>query len=617
MAIVRTAVLLFAYPAGGNLNLHGDASWYRNYFFGPAHGQAGYWIQQSNAAIVIDGEVFDWALVDTPNPDLSNRTATLNHAIKALENDRGVNFDDFDVIVLVLGLSAHVGSDGGSTIATSENRDHAGIVVRTGDTFDFVAHEFGHAIGVDHSYGSPAFKADEWSQPGEYGHPYCIMSARSYGGIGGSYHPPVPRDNRPEYAGLGPSINAATALARGWLRAHAHQLPGGPVDFELRSRHWLGAQPALTPQAVELHAPEGSTYVLEYRENAGWDAGQGGPVLLINAAKGSTADLAHPGTHSATFLGMIRLPVTFGGAGSVFNGPGFGVEVVDLSPGNHTARVRVVPGRAAMASVSMSVEHKLLESTVVERGNTTFVKGERLCLEGTWPYEKVERRELAVFDLICQLPSVPTDVTWSVEGITLTLPRGTLQLVDKQVQVANPKLETRTATPHVIFVPYEVEAQATGSRLRLYGNPGDQTFDLHVSATASNRVGSRRADGWTVLSGMEYRYPHAFYQRRDACLKRIRDASNRFVKHKVVLQPDLWQRISPAQQAEVQLSLEVMGSVHAQGDMRAFEELSRDLANMIGVSRVTPTVVSHQERARVTPYDGKHEVLVRPPTASN
>ena len=49
MPVVRTAVLLFAYPAGQNLDLHGDVLWYRNYFFGPVYGQAGYWIKQTDS----------------------------------------------------------------------------------------------------------------------------------------------------------------------------------------------------------------------------------------------------------------------------------------------------------------------------------------------------------------------------------------------------------------------------------------------------------------------------------------------------------------------------------------------------------------------------------------
>ena len=42
--------------------------------------------------------------------------------IRAFERDRGVNFDSFDVVVVVLGIAPTMKADGGSTGARSKRR---------------------------------------------------------------------------------------------------------------------------------------------------------------------------------------------------------------------------------------------------------------------------------------------------------------------------------------------------------------------------------------------------------------------------------------------------------------------------------------------------------------
>lgn len=599
MPIVRTAVLLFAYPVGQNLNLHGDVFWYRNYFFGPSYGQAGYWIKQSDAQVVIDGDVFDWALVSDPAPNLMNRTDLINKAIAAMENDRDLNFDRFDIVVLVLGIPPNVNSDGGATTARSRNRQHAGIVTQVGASFDFVAHELGHAIGLNHSYGKSSYQNASWSQPGEYGHPYCIMSAAGYGGIGGSYHPAAPRDGRPEYSGLGPSINAATALARGWIRAHVHS-PGDHVDLDLRSRHWLDAYPGFTPQALEIKVADQKNYIIEYRESAGWDMGQGSPVVIINAGKGSTADLAHPNTDSATCLGLIRLPISFGSPGSIFNGPGFGIEILDRSISNHTIRLRLRPAGVQLTPVEMTKAKQPLETTIVETGSTTFEPGEKLCIQGTWPYEKLERKEVAMFEATYRLAVPPVTATWVVDGQPLRAEGGTLNLLDKKVHIANAKLADKTEKKQV-ELQYQIEPLVNGSRLRLYNRASDETYDLTVAATLATAIGSGSAEEWVEFMGREYRYPQQFYDERDACIRRMMEIGQRYVRYKVLLEPDLWRRVREPEVLRVQQMIELLGQLHEQGEENAYRQVVGELARAVGTTSIAPIIVSRDERMDMRP----------------
>lgn len=600
MPIVRAMVLLFAFPAGQKLSVRGDQLWYRNYFFGPVYGQAGYWMKQTSYQLVLDGEVRDWVSVDTPNPNLMNRTVVLNDAIRSMEQGYGVDFNPFDIVILVIGAPANVGSDGGSTQVRSKDRNHAGIVIRTGDRFDFVAHELGHAFGLNHSYGNWTYKNSSWSQPGEYGHPYCVMSAQGYGGIGQPFFPAEPRDGRPEYSGLGPSLNAGTALERGWLDAYVHQLPGVQTKYELRSRHWLGKSPGSTPQALEVRGVDGKTYVVEYRENDMWDAGQGAPALIINAMRGSSADLAHPNTQSATYLGMIRLPLNFGGQDSVFNGPGFGIEVLEGYPWKSSLRIRLRPGRVEPTPVVLVHNKETLNAQVIEEGSTSFERGMKLCVEGTWPYKKRMRREVATFEATFALAVPPVQVSWMVDGIELTSASDTLRLPFRSVKIANPKLEDRRGTRQ-LDVHYEIQSIPNGSRLRLFNQPDDETYTLSVRASLSTALGSGSQVSQVEFIGVDYQYPDEFYQERSECLRELIDIGRRYVRYKVLLEPDLWQRIPAYLEPRVNQLLALLGQLREQGEELSYKQMVNDLAELIGEAELSPLVFAQDERVVLPP----------------
>ena len=93
MALVKTAVLLFAARGTTTLNLEHDRIWYDHYFFHASYGQAGYWIDQTDGERVLHGQVFDWIFYPEPFPDFSKRGETANLAIKAFETPgRSVRF---------------------------------------------------------------------------------------------------------------------------------------------------------------------------------------------------------------------------------------------------------------------------------------------------------------------------------------------------------------------------------------------------------------------------------------------------------------------------------------------------------------------------------------------
>ena len=583
MAIVRTIVLLFGWAAGQQLELKGDKPWYEQYFFNPAFGQAAYWAKQSDNEVILDGQVLDWAFVDDPDPTLTNRTDVINFAIGAMENDRHIEFIAYDLVVVVAGVPDSVKTDGGSTTARSSWRTHAGVVLRVDDRFDFVEHEIGHALGLNHSFGAWNYKNSPWSQQGEYGHPYCVMSAMGYGGIGSPYLPAVPRDGRKEYSGLGPSLNAATALARGWVDAYQYDLPGAqPTEIVLRSRHWGGRNPHLAAQALNVRAADGQNYVLEYRENTGWDQGQGAPALIVSQGHGSTADQAYPNANSATFLGALRLPITFGGIGSTYRGPSWGIQMLDRSTAHHTITFKVFPGPAPLTYFHLTSTVDILEETVLETGETHFEPGEKICIEGTWPYWKVSRSQVATFEATYALAVPPITSAWTIDDQVLANPGGTITLF-KEVKVANAALDD-VKSGRMISMRYEIEPLPTGSRLRLFNAPDDESYSVDVTASLTTDLGAGSAEDTAKFEGIKYAYSQEFYDKRNACITNFGRIADRYLRYKVLLPPDLWKKKVPEDRfVEIQQFVDALSYLRSRDDERPYLQALSVLGELTGI----------------------------------
>jgi hypothetical protein len=492
MPVLHTLVLLLAFPGARGFGPPRDAAFFDRFWFHPADGQRAFWDRESTGDVLVHGRVVELPPAADLNWDLIDRAASLQLAIRTAEETRGVDFGPHNMVVLVVSVPpGKAVNDGSVNPVRSSHTHHHGILATDTSRFDFVAHEVGHALGLDHSYGPAAFK-DTWGMPGEYGHPFCVMSAQAYG-FGGSGPGGGPATAaRPEYVGRCPSVNAATARARGWLDAHITFAMAGPPEFVIASRH-RARRGTGTPAVVEIRAPGGDVFAVEFRGEAPWDLGQAGPTVIVSHGTGSTADVGHPGTHSATWIGHVTAPVAIGSPASVVNAGPFAVELADLAGDRSWARVRVTPGSAAPGRLELRSTLRLRRSMTVESGVTAFATGERLCVHGTWPYDRVANIQTATFEATYAraLPGAIAD--WSVDGQALTGPSGTVTY-PTSVRIAGAKL-THTPQTRSVTLAYEIAPIPGGSRLTLENDPDDETFAVHVQAELHDRVARGSADG--------------------------------------------------------------------------------------------------------------------------
>jgi len=586
MATLRTAVLLFRSIRTVFLK---PMSWYQEYFFDLGHGQAAYWWHQTQGDVLISGQVFDWVNMGTNPPQLADRNQMLAYAVGVMEQNQGVDFSSFDSIVLYLALPTGVAADGGTGgVTSSGGRGHKGLVGTRGTAFDFWAHEFGHHLGLDHSYGAPSYKNAPWSGFGEYGHPHCVMSAQGYGGKGTPFYPAAPRDGLNEYAGLGPSVNAATAEGRNWIKAHHHNLAGGVGEYTIESRDvWRGPRPSVE-QAVEIAGPGGRTHVVEYRRSLGWDQGLPSPSVIINDAQGSTADLAHPGTSSATYLGAIRLPITLGAPSLVFNGQGFGVEVLEWSAAQQTVRLRITPGRVRPRSFSTKQDRRLLRTEVLARGTHTFEPGKVLCLEGTWDWELVDPYQEWRFEVASPDPA-QLQVEWTIDGVPAPDAMGSLLLVDKECSRNDADLVEAKST-RFVTTTYAVEPTLNGSVLRIQNNPAVGAFTGEVGYRYRTDIGLAEGAFDYDFEGRAYRYPPEFYERWERCLKAFKDANKPRQKYK--LRPEIWERLNVDRRILVEDYLDALAAVREVHGTQAYRLALGMVSRSLGLPDLEPVAVS-------------------------
>jgi hypothetical protein len=583
--IINAAVILLALREneGVRLNLPRDRAWYERFFFDPRDGVRAFYDRNSSGDVLVHGRVLDWVVVNNLGWDMADNTdrgPATELAIK-LHEQQGTDFSEYNLVALVVAAPANFPiNDGSASAVSATGKYHHAILARDGMGFDFIVHEVGHGLGLDHSCGNdPRFKTD-YGQPTEYGHPFCVMSAAAYGGRGAAWYPPAPGEPRPEYVGRCPWINAATARALGWIEAHNYNPAiDGSRTFVLTSLD-RGGRGMTNPPAVQITTPDG-VFVVEYRGPSDWDVGQRDPVIIVNQGAGGRADLMHPGTNSGTYLAHIQKGFDPNLPGSVVNADGFGLELADVALDSSTATVRFTHGRVNLMPLNLIGSLQLRRAVVLAEGSTTFNPGDRLCVSGTWQYQRVGNLQEATFDATWARARAETVFAWQVAGSAIKDAGGELRW-SGPIKKATPKL-THISANRKIRVNYQVTPIPGGSRLTLRNDAEDETYQLGVIVRMTDPVATSSASETVIFTGVEYVYPREFYEAEQRCLDQFEDP-NRLPSHRIVLPGDLWRRLDPDEAAQVRGRIAVLEQIRAAGNTTAFTQGRRELARQLGIS---------------------------------
>ena len=208
-------------------------------------------------------------------PAVPGRTLRVQACLDAIPADQAPDLNDYYGVVVV----NNAVQDGGACFVGQQNMTVKEKTYKLGCLwFDpnslvtqFAAHEYGHGLGMTHSYDDIASSCG--GAPGEYCDPWDVMSAqRTYQFadqnflVGGNP------------SGGGPGLNAPALLNMAWLPAENQrrfQFEGEAEQiFKIRALSRPRANEAMVV-IVDTDDPGISqgVYTIEYRQGEGWDRG--------------------------------------------------------------------------------------------------------------------------------------------------------------------------------------------------------------------------------------------------------------------------------------------------------------------------------------------------------
>jgi hypothetical protein len=303
---LRIAVLLCHWHRPPAVTTVLSADFYRHYFFdlGALDGVGRYWFDQSGGQLRFNGAVNDWIpLSKAPDdPSIVSQRQALGELAIADAQRAGWKPGNEQAIVVVVATLGATGVDAGAlgrpvNVAGVDRQvallhgDSANWIASSGGNVfgsnfrhDFNCHEVGHLVGRFFSF-SHAFGPN-----GVYDHPYCIMAAKTYGGVPAVYDVWQAGSSRPpEDQTKGPGLAGATRAACGWARRRRLT----PADLQHGVDTWLahlGDHDSTSPQVIEIAAQANggpATFTLEFRTRLAERDQAFAPALVLCQREGS------------------------------------------------------------------------------------------------------------------------------------------------------------------------------------------------------------------------------------------------------------------------------------------------------------------------------------------
>ena len=335
---------------------------------------ASFWRDTTRGLVELKADEFGWRSVESSavvDGILTNDRARNAQTACDVITGAGIPVGNYDALVIMIGGRA-VGA--GATGVKVNGRPMPCAFLDDRGQHTFMCHEVGHTIGMGHSF------RPSWVNPGysfgEYGDPYDIMSAMTFGDRPVSHTIPFdPAADIGQSAVMWTMAGSGVAMATLW-----RYLPGYPAvppwvrvvprdDTGTRVRLDNSLLPGNT-RLVAMQDGGGGWWTVEYRPATGWDRGlqldvndhAGAPGLVIHRIgdlRDGTAFLPQRVSYQAT------IPAPSAGNDDWFASR-FALRVVDH--GHADASVIVGTDLPPTTAVRMDVLHTSRDTAPTEDG---------------------------------------------------------------------------------------------------------------------------------------------------------------------------------------------------------------------------------------------------------
>lgn len=540
-------------------------------------GIAGYWQQCSFATINLEGnQIFPWRKLDNMTaptmPGQYSRGQVIAQAVKQAQDEQWP-LDQFVGIVVWVAPSANNPQDAGSGASRLQGK-WSWAVLYEGSNHDFYAHEFGHALGFEHTWGPGTSIVPPTVQP--YSDPYCVMAAQNYLGTNPTSAIPADPHGPPNgdayWKSMAPMPAAATLYQKVPEFASSHHVfkigtitANWQRSVTLRARDVpQGNDPVLAVAQAGPGVTGGRlAYLIELRRTKDWDRGIGTTKLPPSNPPPPAGLVIHSlqnldefpnGTFDletnpkVVYEGNFPLPLTGGDADWHSNSGDFVVRVdkaaddlswVELTVGGANLRV----ASAVTVDVAFGGSSELAEEGV-EKDVPVFI-----CGRGDYRFF-IDHQYT---QLTCTATAFGYDnpqFSWQLNGLTVST---TTMPVPVTATFPRPKSETKE------FRNATLACVQSANTLVLTANPKDGNYSLEIQATVTegnsivNPAPPSSGKTFKKVETILIRWEEQYYNDLKACIKRVRDINERYSKSRS------WPRFDPGDPLpRVRLVLDLM-----------------------------------------------------------
>ena len=487
---------------------------------------ASFWRDSTGGLVELRADQFGWREIESSavvDGILTNdRSHNAQTACDVLTG-AGVPVGRYDALVVMIGGRA-VGAGAASVKVDGRQIPCAFLDDRGQHTF--MCHEVGHTIGLGHSF------RPSWVNPGysfgEYGDPYDIMSAMTFGARPVTWALPFdPRADIAQSAVIWSMAGSGVAMATLWRYLPGYPSPppwvrvvpadGSATEVRLDNSPIEGATRLI---AMPDHA--GGWWTVEYRPAAGWDRAlaldqhdyAGAPGLVIHrigdlGVAGLTPDFL---PQRVSYEGTIPAPSAGSDDWSVGS---FSVRA--LEHGDNYAVATVGVNLPATSGVRLEVDHKSYARPSAAGPSVELALTGPSCSTGAYTTEAVGYQQVIAAYAGATGLRVPV-FTFLVNGQTIAT-SNELQAVQGEVafpaDVAVPTgYLTSETEPRRITATYNI----VNNRLVLVIPAGDGAYRVDISVRAAS-FGQPEviADQSIDVTTYEIRLPEAALEAQSQC----------------------------------------------------------------------------------------------------